>query len=127
MEEINVEFLWKDRKRHLGLPLSFTEYMVTEDRLIVEKGFLNISEDEILLYRVADLSLRMSLWQRLFGVGTVCVQSSDKTTPHFDIVNVKNPRDVKELLYKQVETCKENRRMRTTEIIDNDINDGDFC
>ena len=120
-------YLWKDKKRHLGLPISFTKYFITGDRLVVESGFLNIKEDEILLYRVADLSLRMSLWQRLFGVGTVCVQSSDKTTPHFDIVNVKNPRDVKELLYKQVEKCKDEKRIRTTEIIDNDLNDGDYC
>ena len=27
-----MEYLWKDRKRHLGLPLSFTRYRLSEDR-----------------------------------------------------------------------------------------------
>ena len=46
---INIECLWKDRKRHLGLPLSFTRYQLSEDRLFVSEGFLNIRDDEVLL------------------------------------------------------------------------------
>ena len=41
---INIECLWKDRKRHLGLPLSFTRYQLSEDRLFVSVGFLNIKD-----------------------------------------------------------------------------------
>ena len=44
-----IEYLWKDRKRHLGLPLSFTRYRLSEDRLFCETGFLNIMSDEVLL------------------------------------------------------------------------------
>ena len=44
-----IEFLWKDRKRHLGLPLSFTRYRLSEDRLFLEKGLLNLKADEVLL------------------------------------------------------------------------------
>lgn len=122
-----MEIMRSDRKRHFGLPISFTKYSITTDRLIVESGLLNLKEDEILLYRVADLSLRISLWQRICGVGTICVQSSDRSSPHLNISNVKKPRDVKELLFRQVEKCKDERRMRTTEIIDGDECDGDFC
>ena len=32
----SIEYLWKDRKRHLGLPLSFTRYRLSEDRLFCE-------------------------------------------------------------------------------------------
>ena len=69
-----IEYLWKDRKRHFGLPLSFTRYSLSEDRLFCETGFLNIKADEVLLYRVRDLELTISLGQRIFGVGTVCVR-----------------------------------------------------
>lgn len=31
--------LWHDRKRVLGMPLSFTVYEVTDDRFILRKGF----------------------------------------------------------------------------------------
>lgn len=112
-----IEYLWKDRKRHLGLPLSFTRYRLSEDRIFCEKGFLNLHVEEVLLYRVRDLELRMTLGQRIFGVGTICIHSSDKTAEHLDLKNVKNPREVKELIFRTVEDAKNARRMRTTELV----------
>lgn len=112
-----IEYLWKDRKRHLGLPLSFTKYSLSEDRLFCETGFLNLKSDEVLLYRVRDLQLTMTLGQRVFGVGTVCVVSSDKSIPHLNLKNVKNPRQVKELIHQNVEAAKDRRRMRATELV----------
>lgn len=112
-----IEYLWKDRKRFLGMPLSFTRYRLSEDRLFCETGFLNVKSDEVLLYRVRDLRLTMSLGQRIFGVGTVCVVSSDKSMPHLDLKNVKDPRAVKELIHKNVEAAKDKRRMRATELL----------
>lgn len=114
----SIEYLWKDRKRHLGLPLSFTRYRLSEDRLFCETGFLNIKSDEVLLYRVRDLQLNLRLAQRIFGVGTICVVSSDKSSPHLDLVNVKNPRRVKELIHQNVEAAKNKRRMSATELLD---------
>ena len=113
----SIEYLWKDRKRHLGLPLSFTKYSLSEDRLFCETGLLNLKSDEVLLYRVRDLQLTMTLGQRIFGVGTVCVVSSDKSIPHLDLKNVKRPREVKELIHKHVEEAKNKRRMRATELV----------
>ena len=112
-----INYLWKDRKRILGLPITFTRYRLSEDRIFRETGLLNLKEEEVLLYRVRDLELKRSLFQRIFGVGTVCVHSSDKTTPHLDLLNIKNPREVKELLHRQVEEMKLSRRMRTTELL----------
>ncbi|MGI5928866.1 PH domain-containing protein [Pseudoflavonifractor sp.] len=112
-----INYLWKDRKRILGLPITFTRYRLSEDRIFRETGLFNLKEEEVLLYRVRDLELKRSLFQRIFGVGTVCVHSSDKTTPHLDLLNIKNPREVKELLHRQVEEMKLSRRMRTTELL----------
>ena len=113
----SIEYLWKDRRRRLGLLLSFTRYSLSEDRLFCETGFLNLKSDEVLLYRVRDLELTMTLGQRIFGVGTVCVHSSDKSVPHLDLKNIKNPREVKELIHQNVESAKDKRRMRTTELM----------
>ena len=113
----SIEYLWKDRKRHFGLPLSFTRYRLSGDRLFCETGFLNLKVDEVLLYRVQDLELTMRLGQRIFGVGTICVHSSDKSIPHLDLKNVKNPRQVKELIHQNVEAAKDKRRMRATELL----------
>ena len=121
---INIQYLWKDRKRYFGMPLSFTRYMLSEDRLFVSVGFLNIKDDEILLYRVRDIDTVRTLWQRLFGVGTVTVVSSDKTMPTLVLKNVKDPVFVKELIHKQVEEMKIKRRVRFGEIMTTDV-DGD--
>lgn len=114
---IKIEYLWRDRKRHLGLPLSFTKYSLSDDRLFVTEGFLNIRDDEVLLYRVRDIDTHRSLWQRLFGVGTVTVISSDKTCPTLVMKNIKDPLMVKELIHKQVEEMKVRRRVRYGEIL----------
>lgn len=118
-----IKTLWNDRKRHFGLPLSFTRYRLSEDRIFCEKGLLNLHEEEVLLYRVRDLELRMSLGQRIFGVGSVIVHSSDKTMPTLELKNIKIPREVKELVFRQVEDCKEQRRMRTMEFVGGDNDD----
>lgn len=121
---IHIECLWQDRKRYLGLPLSFTRYRLSEDRLFVSVGFLNIKDDEVLLYRVRDIDTRRSLWQRIFGVGAVTVMSSDKTMPTLVLKNIKDPLFVKELIHKQVEEMKIRRRVRFGEIMTTDA-DGD--
>lgn len=112
-----MEYLWSDRKRHLGLPLSFTRYRLSDDRLFCETGFLNTKADEILLYRVRDLSLNIRFFQRVFGVGTVSVMSSDVSAPRLDLKNVKHPREVKELIHRSVESAKEKRRMKSMELM----------
>ena len=127
---LTISQLWQDRKRYFGLPLSFTRYALSEDRLFISQGFLNIKDDEILLYRVRDIDTSRSLWQRLFGVGTVTVLSSDKTMPTLVLENIKDPIFVKELIHKQVEEVKIRRRVRFGEIMtstdDDDLMDDDL-
>ena len=108
--------IWSDRKRYFGLPLSFTKYAISEDRLFQTTGFLNLKFEEILLYRIRDLSLSCSFGQRLFGVGSITITSSDKSRPVLVIHNVKSPAAVKELIHEQVEDMKVRRRVRFGEI-----------
>ena len=112
-----MNYLWKDRKRYLGLPLSFTRYALSEDRLFLSIGFWGIEDEEVLLYRIRDINTSRTLWQRLFGVGTVTVVSSDKTMPSLVLKNIKRPIEVKELLHRQVEDMKIQRRVHLGEIM----------
>lgn len=116
----SMNYIWQDRKRILGMPISFTQYALTEDRLFLQKGLLNLAMDEVILYRVRDISLKLTLWQRIFGVGTVLVHSSDKSLPHLELKNIAKPMVVKELLHKQVEAMKISRKMRVGELLDDD-------
>ena len=120
----NIQYIWKDRKRYFGMPISFTRYALSEDRLFLSVGFLSIKDDEVLLYRVRDIDTSRNLWQRLFGVGTVVVMSSDKSMPNLVLKNIKDPVQVKEIIHEQVEEMKIRRRVRVGEIMTTDM-DGD--
>lgn len=122
---VKIAYLWRDRKRYLGMPLSFTRYGLSEDRLFTSVGFLNIRDDEVLLYRVRDIDTKRSLWQRLFGVGTVTVISSDKTMPNMVLKNIKDPTFVKELIHQQVEEVKIKRRVRVGEVMTTEADQDD--
>ncbi|WP_296626977.1 PH domain-containing protein [uncultured Negativibacillus sp.] len=119
----SVHLLWSDRSRILGLPITFTKYGISEDRIFCEKGLLNMKFEEILLYRVRDISMKITLGQRIFGVGSILLQSSDKTAPVLEIKNIKNPREVKEMIHEQVEEVKVQRRMRFGEVLEDPADD----
>ena len=120
--KIGVETVWEDRKRWLGMKLGFTRYYLSEDRLFVQQGLFSMKMEEILLYRISDLSVRVSLWQRIFNVGTIVVHSSDKTSPHLELKNVKDPLVVKELIHKHTEAMKDARGVHISEFLDDGPN-----
>ena len=119
----NIQTRWSDRSRIFGLPNTFTKYSMSDDRIFCEKGLLNMKFEEILLYRVRDISMKITLGQRIFGVGSILLQSSDKTAPVLEIKNVKHPRQVKEMIHQQVEQVKEQRRMRFGEVLEDPTDD----
>lgn len=113
-----AEMIWKDRKRpFLGLPWSFTKYELTDQKLIVNKGFLNVTEEEIRLYRFVDVTMTQTLGQRLFGVGNLHCETNDRSSGNFVIELIKNPRQVKELLSDAVETERDRKRVSVREFM----------
>lgn len=118
-----VDVVWRDRKRIIfGLPWTFTKYGLSEDRIFIETGILNLKENEVRLYRIMDVSLERTLWQRLFGLGTITCYSSDKSMGVFSIKNIKKPSEVKELISSYVEEERSRKRVTSKEF----INDDDF-
>ena len=118
-------YVWQDRKRTiLGLPLSFTVYKLKEDKLIIESGFLSKKEEEIRLYRIMDLTLNRPFGQRIFGIGTIHCCTADKSTPEIDIVKIKNPSQIKEMLSDMVESERDKKRVTSREyMVDDDCDD----
>ena len=121
--------IWSDRKRiFCGLPWTFTTYTLTSDRLFIETGVLGKHEDEVRLYRILDISLSRSFSQRIFGLGTIHCCSADKTMGDFDIINIKNPREVKERLSELVEHERQAKHVTNRECMthDTDFDDEDM-
>lgn len=117
----NTNFIWQDRKRIIfGLPWTFTKYRLTEDKLFIKTGFLNTNEEEIRLYRIMDMTLKRTIGQRLWGLGTIHVCSADKSTPEFDIKRIKNSEVVKNMLSDMVEKERVKKRVSGREFMTSD-------
>ena len=118
-------YVWKDRKRIIfGLPWTFTVYKLTNEKLLVETGFLSKKEEEVRLYRIMDLTLNRPLGQRLWGLGTIHCCTADKSTPEFEIKRIKNAQAVKELLSDLVEEQRELKRVSAREFMADMDHDG---
>ena len=102
-EFMEDEILWSDRKRWLGMPLTFTKYTVDENRLYVKRGFFKTEIDETLLYRILDIKSSATFGQKLVGVGTVTLFCSDKSNPTLELKNIKNPEKVRRFLSATIE------------------------
>lgn len=118
MTKTTVSYKWSDRKRIIfGLPWTFTKYAATDEKLLIRTGVLNVKEEEVRLYRILDLTLKRTLFQRLWGLGTIHVCSADKSTPEFDILNIKNPEIVKNMLSDMVEEERRKKRVSGREFM----------
>lgn len=112
------EIVWQDRKRvWCGLPWTFTKYELNNDKLIIKTGFFTQNQDEVRLYRILDLSLRRNLLQRMFGLGTICCHSVDKTMKNFDIKNIKDSENVKNQLSDLIEEARKANRVSSREFM----------
>ena len=112
------DVIWKDKKRTIfGLPFSFTTYILTDRKLIIRKGFFNIVEDEIELYRVLDKALKISVSQRLFGCGTVILSSKDVNCPALEVKSIKKPREFMALLEERVDVQRDKYNTRGRDLI----------
>lgn len=113
----NSKRLWEDKKRYFGLPISFTQYYVENDRLYLKKGFLSTEVNEVLLYRILDVKSSRKLGQKIFGVGTVSIYSADQSNRVITLDNVKDSDKVHKFLSDLVEKERRERGIAGREII----------
>ena len=117
---------WYDRKRlWCGLPWTFTKYGMSDDRLFVEKGLLNVRGMGVRLYRILNISIQRSLIQRIFGLGTIHLDSTDKDLSCFDIVNIKNSESVMEMISEAVEAERLRNRVASREFMSDGMHEND--
>lgn len=120
------EIVWSDRKRIVfGLPWTFTKYTLTKEKLLVESGILNKDEEEIRLYRIMDMTLKRSLLERIFGLGTIHCCTADKSSPELDIKWIRDSANVKDLLSDMVEAERMAKRVSSREFFSDGDGDGD--
>lgn len=105
-----IEFAERKRWLFLGLPFTFTKYIIKEDMLTVDTGFLKKVENDCYMYKVQDVEHTASLMERMFGLGTIVCYTGDTTHPKLLIEHVRNSKTIKEFILKESEEARIKRR-----------------
>jgi hypothetical protein len=109
--------LWRGRPSKVFSPIRalMNRYKVTNERLMIEHGFVSRRTEEVDLYRVHDVSVRQNIVERMFGFGDVAVETADATAPDVTLTNVVDPDRVKDLLRQAARSERQRRRVLVRE------------
>ena len=111
--------LWTGKKNtFFGQPWTFTRYTLFTDRFMVSRGFLTRHQEELRLYRIKDVVLRQSLLQRLFGLGTLTIHSTDASTARFQLINIKQSERIAKLISDSAEAERVSKGLTMMECFD---------
>jgi uncharacterized membrane protein YdbT with pleckstrin-like domain len=98
-------------------------YEITEERLVIRRGIIFKSVDEIEHYRIKDVRIDFTIVNQMANIGTITISSSDETTRDGDLVMpyVEKARDRREQLRRLVDTARQKRRVREIDMVHEDI------
>lgn len=102
--------LWK------WLVVKNTKYELTTERLRMRHGVLNKNTDDLELYRVRDYKLDQPFFLRIFSLGNIILQTSDKSHPHVVLKAIPNGEELREQLRTYVEACRTRKGVRELDI-----------
>ena len=107
---MSVEFVEKKRWLFLGLPFTFTKYVIKEDMITVDTGVFTKVENDCYMYKVQDVEHTASIWERMVGLGTIVCYTGDTTHPKLLIEHIRNSKAIKEFVLKESEEARLKRR-----------------
>lgn len=119
-----IKFVEKKRTALFALPIYFTTYTITDEMLNVKEGFFKITENDCYLYKIQDVSLTMTLIERIFKLSTITCHTGDTTSPTLELKHIKNGRAIKEFLLQASDEARLKRRtINTVNIGADDLDD----
>lgn len=118
---MGMEYIERKRLLFFGLPWTFTKYTIKEDVITINTGFFSTKENDCYMYKVQDVELNVSLWERIFKMGTIVCYTGDTTNPKLRIEHVKNAKAIKNFILEVSEEARMKRRTMNTLSIDADV------
>ena len=107
---MSIEFVEKKRWLFLGLPFTFTKYVIKEDMITVDTGVFTKVENDCYMYKVQDVEHTASIWERMAGLGTIVCYTGDTKHPKLLIEHIRNSKAIKEFILKESEEARLKRR-----------------
>lgn len=95
-------------------------YELTTQRLKICHGVFNQKIDEIELYRVKDVLVERKWWMRILNLGSLHLETSDRSLPQVTIPAISNVLELRESLRKEVEAVRDKKRVRELDFEDGD-------
>jgi membrane protein YdbS with pleckstrin-like domain len=80
------------------IKLKMTRYEVTSERIEWGRGIFDRRVDNLDMFRVIDLKMRRTVFDCIFGIGTVGLITTDKTDPEFEFEKVHRPRELYDII-----------------------------
>lgn len=105
-----VEFIERKRWLFFGLPFTFTKYTITDDLITIDSGLFKTVQNDCYMYKVQDVSLTITLIERLFKLGTVKCHTGDTTNPVLLIEHVRHAKAIKDFILEMSEEARLKRR-----------------
>ena len=111
-KEAKGELKYSERGRWLlfGLPWTFTKYEIRENDFTIIKGFFTVRENDCYMYKISDVEITRSFMQRLSGLSTIVLYTSDVTDKTIVMKNIKHGKEIKDFLLQASETARLRRR-----------------
>ena len=100
----------------LHLKIKNTRYSLTNQRLRISTGIIARDIEDIELYRVLDSAVDQTAMDRMVGIGTVVINSSDERQPVVRLERIRSPRDVREQLRQLSEARRRWRKVQEIEV-----------
>lgn len=115
-KETDENIKYRERKRwvFLGLPFTFTVYIIKDDVLTINQGFFKKIENDCYMYKVQDVEHTQTFFERLVGLGTITCFTGDTTHPKLIIEHVKRSREIKNYILEASEAARMRRRTLNT-------------
>lgn len=109
-----TEFIERKRWLFLGLPFTFTKYIIKENVLTIDSGLFKKTENDCYMYKIQDVELVTSLMERIVGIGTVVCYTGDTTHPKLILSHIKNAKAIKDFILEASEQARMKRRTLNT-------------
>lgn len=119
-----MEYKEKKRIMFFGLPWTFTTYTINEEGIVIQEGFFSKVENDCYMYKVQDVTLKQSLMERMFKLGTVICHTGDVTHKTLELVHIKHSKEIKNYILKASEEARLKRR--TVNTLNINADDDDF-